>query len=144
MSSRKSEISSGTDFAARFAEACGSGEPARIQRLLTISYQAAKNYLGGRLPDPRVLITIAERTPYSIHWLLTGEGEKFSIPARNEDTLPLARQISELIRQEVKVAVSDAISNGATQSPGRTIIVRPDEVLTETVNKLDQPARRDP
>ena len=138
MSSTKQKLSLTTDFAVRFAEACGTTEAARIQRLLNISYQAAKNYLSGRLPDARVLITISERTPYSIHWLLTGEGEKFSIPTRNEDTLPLARQISELIRQEVKGAVSEALAKHTPEAEERTIVLRPDDVLTETARKSDK------
>jgi hypothetical protein len=142
MSSTKSNVSRATDFAVRFVEACGTSEPARIQRLLNISYQAAKNYLSGRLPDARVLITIGERTPYSIHWLLTGQGEKFSIPARTEDTLPLARQISELIRQEVKGAVSEALAKQTPEAGGRTIVLRPDDVLTETVRDPQHHANR--
>jgi hypothetical protein len=142
MSSAKEKVSRTADFAVRFAEACGTGEPARIQRLLNISYQAAKNYLSGRLPDARVLITIAQRTPYSIHWLLTGEGEKFSIPSRTEDTLPLARQISELIRQEVKGAVSEALAKQTPEAEERTIVLKPDEVLTETVREPQNDAQR--
>lgn len=126
------------DFGGRFAEACGTGEPARIQRLLNISYQAAKNYLNGRLPDPRVLMTIAERTPYSLHWLLTGQGEKFSLPSSPEDTLPLARQISFLIKQEVEDAVAQALSKLPTTEPGpRRIVLNPEDVLSEAVR--DQP-----
>lgn len=133
MSSETTIFSKTRHFGARFAEACGTSEPARIQRLLNISYQAAKNYLNGRLPDSRVLLTLAERTPYSIHWLLTGEGEKFSLPAPTEDTLPLARQIGELIRREVEGAVAEALSKSTTETGSRTIVLRPHEVLTEAV-----------
>jgi hypothetical protein len=128
------------NFGSRFAEVCGTSEPARIQRLLNISYQAAKNYLNGRLPDPRVLLTIAERTPYSLHWLLTGEGEKFSIPARRDDTLPLARQISQLIRQEVEEAVGQALAKSTGATGSRRIVLSPEEVLSETVR--DQPSKK--
>ncbi|HEX6278373.1 MAG TPA: hypothetical protein VFZ49_00030 [Pyrinomonadaceae bacterium] len=120
------------EFAARFAEICGTTEPARIQRLLNISYQAAKNYLNGRLPDARVLLTIADRTPYSIHWLLTGRGEKFSMPSDREGTPILARQISELIRQEVGKAVDTALENRTVEAGSQTIVLRADEVLSET------------
>lgn len=133
VSSEKLDFHQNSDFGARFATVCGTSEPSRIQRLLNISYQAAKNYLGGRLPDSRVLLTIAERTPYSIHWLLTGEGEKFSLPPRSEDTLPLAHQISELIRQEVQGAVTDALAKESAKSVSRTIVLRPHEVLREAV-----------
>ncbi|MEQ1765357.1 MAG: hypothetical protein ABL984_19670 [Pyrinomonadaceae bacterium] len=108
--------------------------------MLNISYQAAKNYLNGRFPDPRVLLTIAERTPYSLHWLLTGEGEKFSIPARSDDTLPLARQISQLIRQEVEDAVARALTKTPAEAGSRRIVLSPGDVLSETVR--DQPSKK--
>ena len=131
MSSVNSNNGKISDFASRFAEVCGTSEAAQVQRLLNISYQAAKNYLNGRLPDPRVLITIAERTPYSIHWLLTGKGEKFSFSERSQDTSPLARQISELIRQEVQAAIAEATFAEAAET--RTIILKAEEVLSESV-----------
>lgn len=121
------------DFGRRFAEVCGTSEPARIQRSLNISYQAAKNYLNGRLPDTRVLLTIAERTPYSIHWLLTGEGEKLAIGGGSGDTTLLARQISELIRQEVASAVRESVLGRETDlSRPKTIVLRADELRSET------------
>ncbi|MDH3530623.1 MAG: helix-turn-helix domain containing protein, partial [Acidobacteriota bacterium] len=64
------------EFKKRFVTALGTGNARAISDYLDISYQAAKNYLNGRLPDPRVLIKFAQKTPYSIHWLLTGEGER--------------------------------------------------------------------
>ena len=137
MSSRNVQIG---NFGSRLSEACGTSEPARIQRLLNISYQAAKNYLNGRLPDTRVLLVIAERTPYSLHWLLTGEGEKFSIPARSDDTLPLARQISALIRQEVENAVGQALTKTPVEAGSRRIVLSPEDVLSETVR--DQPSKK--
>jgi hypothetical protein len=125
-------------FAGRFVEACGTSEPAQIQRLLNISYQAAKNYLDGRLPDARVLIVVAECTPYSIHWLLTGRGDKFSTPAANGDTPLLARQISELIRQEVQKAVS-AIAEERTDSQSRVVVLRNDQLRSEKPKEAKVP-----
>ena len=144
MSSDDSRCDENGLFGVRFAEVCDTAEPARIQRLLNISYQAAKNYLNGRLPDPRVLLTIAERTPYSLHWLLTGEGEKFALPARDDgDTPLLARQIGELIRQEVSSAVDHAMEKA--QKPGfKTIVLRTNELKSETEKELTkQKVRRD-
>lgn len=89
-------------FIERFVEVCGTSEPAKIQRLLDISYQAAKNYLQGRLPDSYVLLTLAKRTQYSINWLLTGEGEKFVAEPVPDDGPLTARQIRQLIRTEVE------------------------------------------
>ena len=98
-------------FIARFTEVCGTSEPAKIQRLLDISYQAAKNYLQGRLPDSYVLRTIAERTPYSINWLLTGNGEKLVSNSIPEDTPLSARQIRDLIRSECVEVINELLAN---------------------------------
>src|SRR6185369_14691864 len=75
---RTQEISTNvetTTYIQRLKEALGTDEPAKVQRKLDISYQAAKNYLQGRLPAPEVLQIIARETGYSIHWLLTGDTE---------------------------------------------------------------------
>lgn len=126
------------EFGSRLAEACGTSEPAKIQRSLNISYQAAKNYLHGRLPDARILITIAERTPYSIHWLLTGKGEKFSQTLSDHDTPLLARQISALIKQEVQGAVSEILEQSQKPVP-RTIVLKADELISETPKETTSP-----
>ena len=101
-------------FIERFVEVCGTCEPAKVQRLLDVSYQAAKNYLQGRLPDSYVLRTIAQRTPYSINWLLTGEGEKLISPSttmRGEDTPLTTRQIRDLIRTECVEVINELLAN---------------------------------
>jgi hypothetical protein len=103
-------------FINRFIEVCGTSEPAKIQRLLDISYQAAKNYLQGRLPDSYVLRTIAQRTPYSINWLLTGEGEKLVSSPRAEDAPLTPREIRDLIRIECVEVINEILgSRSATQ-----------------------------
>ena len=114
-------------FITRFIEVCGTSEPAKIQRLLGISYQAAKNYLHGRLPDSYVLRTIAQRTPYSINWLLTGEGEKLVSPASTEDTPLSARQTRELIRRECVEIIQDML--GTHQVPQQKVVVLPSRSL---------------
>ncbi len=131
MSSAKQEKNKIISFSARFAEACGTSEAAKIQRLLNVSYQAARNYLNGRLPDPHVLMTIAERTPYSIHWLLTGKGEKFSTVTSQDDIPILARQISELIRQECREAVNEALMSKNGSQP-RVVVLQAGEIKSET------------
>jgi hypothetical protein len=89
-------------FIARFTEVCGTAEPAKIQRLLDISYQAAKNYLQGRLPDSYVLRTIAERTPYSINWLLTGKGSRLVSEGSTEGARLSESQMRDLVRSECR------------------------------------------
>ncbi len=76
MSRKKLTIVENLGFSQRLIELCGTSEPSEVQRLLNISYQAAKNYLQGRFPDPKVLINISEKTSCSIHWLLTGRGPR--------------------------------------------------------------------
>jgi hypothetical protein len=63
---------------------------------------------------------------------LTGKGEKFSISERFEDTPALARQISQLIRQEVQAAVAEAVAPEAAAGT-RTIVLRAGEVLSESI-----------
>jgi hypothetical protein len=115
-------------FIARFIEVCGTSEPAKIQRLLDISYQAAKNYLQGRLPDSYVLRTIAERTPYSINWLLTGRGDKFVSSAPVDDDTPLsARQIRDLIKRECVEVINEFL--GRQRLPQQKVVVLPSDSL---------------
>lgn len=99
MSSEEPNFHQNNGFLGRFIEACGSDRPRDVQRLLGISYQAARNYLrGGRVPDTRLLLRIAEVTPYSIHWLLTGRGKKFAEGVLSQDAPLVSRQLNELVR----------------------------------------------
>jgi hypothetical protein len=110
-------------FIERFIEVCGASEPAKIQRLLDISYQAAKNYLQGRLPDSYVLRTIAERTPYSINWLLTGRGDKFVSSYVDEGAPLTARQIRDLIRTECVEVINELL--GSRDLTQQKVVVLP-------------------
>jgi hypothetical protein len=110
-------------FVERFTEVCGTSEPAKIQRLLDISYQAAKNYLLGRLPDSYVLRTIAQRTPYSINWLLTGEGEKLVSTTLEVDTPLSARQIRDLVRSECVEVINEIL--GSREATQQKVVVLP-------------------
>jgi hypothetical protein len=108
------------NFAARFAEVCGTSEPAKIQRLLKISYQA----------DTKVLMLIAEHTPYSIHWLLTGKGEKI-VGERHEDTLIPAHQIRALIREECMEAVNELLGRNRES---RVVELQPEKIRSEKIS----------
>jgi hypothetical protein len=121
-------------FIARLTEVCGTSEPAKIQRLLDISYQAAKNYLQGRLPDSYVLRTIAQRTPYSINWLLTGEGEKLVSTPVAEDTPLSTRQIRDLIRSECVEVINEILgSRDATQQ--KVVVLQSGSLKSEKVKE---------
>jgi hypothetical protein len=121
-------------FIARFVEVCGTAEPAKIQRLLDISYQAAKNYLQGRLPDSYVLRTVAERTPYSINWLLTGKGEKFVSSPASQDAPLSARQIRDLIRIECVEVINELLaSRESTQQ--KVVVLQSASLKSEKVRE---------
>lgn len=61
------------DFVKRLSQACGTDKIAEVARMLDITYQTAKNYWGGSLPNAEVLLKIRERTGADLNWLLTGE-----------------------------------------------------------------------
>ena len=133
MSSVKKNNIITTDFAGRFAEVCGSSEPANVARTLNISYQAAKNYLSGeRLPSTEILLLVAERTNYSIHWLLTGKGERFT-GSEEENISFLPHQAEAFVRKVCIDVLSEAF--GGDQK----LVVLPPERLREEAVEEDQP-----
>ncbi len=116
----------------RFIETCGSSKPANIQRLLNISNQAARNYLSGRLPNANVLLAIAERTPYSIDWLLTGRGKKFVDQAMPAGT-PLATGEMETFVRRICVEVINEMAETSGISQTTSVILRSSDLLSEKV-----------
>lgn len=122
------------EFIERFIETCGTSEPAYVQRLLNISYQGAKNYLLGRLPDPAVLQTIAAKTPYSIHWLLTGKGEKL-VSNPSVAGIPLAvDQFRALIRQECVEVINEALESQIIQQP-KVVVLQSGKLRSEKIRE---------
>ena len=112
---------------------CGTSNPKVISNYLGISYQAAKNYMNGRLPEASVLIRFAEKTPVSIHWLLTGEGDKFVDNSRKTEAELLASVLSEIaeprsLRKMFEVLSRDrvdaALANAEPTEPTPTRKVR--------------------
>lgn len=121
-------------FIGRFTEVCGTSEPAKIQRLLDISYQAAKNYLQGRLPDSYVLRAIAERTPYSINWLLTGKGDKF-VSSQVDEGAPLSnRQIRDLVRTECEAVINELLG-GREATQQKVVVLQSGSLRSERVKE---------
>jgi transcriptional regulator with XRE-family HTH domain len=93
-------------YVERLTETLQTSEPAEIGRRLGISYQAAKNYLEGRLPSAEVLAIIAEQTDYSLNWLLTGKGAK-KVAAENDAGEPSAeRELQLMVRRMVREEMS--------------------------------------
>jgi len=133
MSSEKSKINENNLFIDRFIEVCGSSEPAKIKRLLNVSYQAAKNYLNGRLPDAKTLKTISEITPYSINWLLTGQGEKFVKTTLNQDTLLLSDQMRAFVREICLEVFAELLEAQSDKPQQKSIFLTSKKIKQEKV-----------
>lgn len=128
MSREKLTILQKNQIVARFIEVCGSAEPAKIKQLLNISYQAARNYLNGRLPTTEILLAVAEYTPYSVHWLLTGEGNKFVQDGPVEDTrIPT----DETRVREICVEAINEYMAAQREAGSKIYVLPPDKLKTE-------------
>ena len=101
--------------------------------MLNISYQAAKNYLQGRVPEAKVLKAISEKTTYSINWLLTGEGEKFVKASLNADTLILSDQMRTLVRQVCSEIFSEMLSNQNESTQQKVVFLTSDNIKEEKI-----------
>lgn len=132
VSSEKQQKVSNSGFIERFVEACGTSEPAKIQRLLNISYQTAKNYLHGRLPKADVLIRIGESTSCSIDWLLTGRGKKFANEANLLDTPTATGQMETFVRG-ICVEVINELHGSQKAGQPRVVVLQSSELLSEKV-----------
>ncbi|MGC2238904.1 MAG: helix-turn-helix domain-containing protein [Pyrinomonadaceae bacterium] len=133
MSSGKLKKVENSDFIKRFVEVCGSSQPVEVARLLNISYQAAKNYLFGRMPDSNVLVIISERTPYSIHWLLTGQGKKFVESSQSEDTLRPSDQLREFVRRECLELIEEVLSRQTEAAQSKVVVLTSENIKKEKV-----------
>lgn len=132
------------NFTGRLIEVCGTSEPAKIQRLLDISYQAAKNYLQGRMPDSSVLITIANRTPYSIHWLLTGQGEKLVAQSQEIDTPLSAHQIRVLVREECGKVINELLVDSRRTTQQKVVVLQSANLKSEKIKEQAIVSEHDP
>lgn len=137
MSRIKSTVVENTEFVERFVEVCGTSKPAEIAELFDISYQAAKNYLAGRMPDTNVLISMSKNSSYSIHWLLTGEGQKFTDDSR--DVPQLSGEMKTLISTECRKIVRDLIDDRVKSGKERIIVLRAEDIKEEKVIENNNP-----
>jgi repressor LexA len=80
----------------RIREAFNNQPTKEIANKLGLSYHAVRNYLRGRIPSGVKLIEISQLTGCSIHWLLTGEGEKrVAGPSASEIPVNLAPHVKD-------------------------------------------------
>ena len=134
-------------FAVRFtemcSEICGSLQPPEIARVLDISYQAVRNYLNGRLPDASVLQKIAEKTDYSLSWLLTGKGEKFISIDYEEGTPILTDQMRALVRETCLEIISELGTESAVDANQTVVVlnsklIKSEAAKTKTIDASDK------
>ena len=124
-------VSKNAGFVSRFVDVCDSDEPVVIQRLLKISYQAARNYLNGRVPEPGILIEISRRTDCSIHWLLTGEGNKYIGRTDHQPrTNILTREMEASVRQICVEVINETLGRDQMSQP-RIVVLPSNKLLSE-------------
>ena len=133
MSRRKSAYYENNDFVERLVEVCGTSKPAEISRMLDVSYQAAKNYLQGRLPDSNVLLIISKRTAYSIHWLVTGEGKKFVKTDQEKDKEIFTDEMRAFVRSECLDVINEVFVKPIEQVNQKVLVLSSHKIKKEKV-----------
>lgn len=139
MSREKLKIMENSDFKTRFIEVCGTSQPRVIAKMFGISYQAANNYLKGRLPDTNVLCVISEKTPYSIHWLLTGEGARFVKISRKRSEPLLSDEMRAFVRRECLEVVNELLGSQEDSVQQKIVVltsknIKEEKVIDESVS----------
>lgn len=132
MSITKTSVFKKKEFTRRFVEACGTSKAAEIAALLDISYQAAKNYLSGKLPNTRMLVVISAKTSCSIDWLLLGRGKKF-LNERSPSDAPLPiGALRALIRDECRRTVDELLAEKALETAEEKVyVLKATDILEE-------------
>ena len=88
-------------FGKRLLEAFGEIRKGKIAEVMQVKPSALSNYLAGRIPDANKLKLISGLTHCSIHWLITGEGEKLVKPSIDLDAT-LRNVVQEMIDAELE------------------------------------------
>ena len=75
---------------------------ADIARRIGLPHATVRNYFGGRLPAPEVLIKIADVTNVSLNWLLTGKGEMYAGDPKGLDIgVAIDARIVEIVERKL-------------------------------------------
>lgn len=130
------------NFVERLIEVCGTSKPAEISRMLNVSYQAAKNYLQGRLPDSCVLLTISKQTKYSIHWLITGEGKKFVENHREKDKEIFTDEMRAFVRRECLELLNEALNQPKQPVNEKIVVLSSEKIMEEKKIENSSPVKQ--
>ena len=114
------------EFQDRLARIFDYGTMAEIARRLELPHATIRNYFGGRLPSPEVLIKIAEATNVSLNWLLTGKGEMYAGKPKGLDIgIVLEERIAEIVDRKLSERFAPEVSGSPdTQRPVDSFDVR--------------------
>ncbi len=133
MSTQQNKVLNNNKFAKRFADVCGTSKPSEVVGILNISYQAAKNYLSGKIPNTPNLVNISAKTSCSIDWLLMGRGKKFIAEELNQNTLRLSDEHKFFIRDEIKKVFAEMSGNQSETVKEKVIVLKLEDIKEEKV-----------
>lgn len=109
---------------------------ADIARQLDLPHATIRNYFGGRLPSPEVLIKIADATNVSINWLLTGKGDMYAGSAKGVDIgRVLDERIAEIVDRKLAQRFTPEIQQLGTIDQPKPFDVE------EALDKFNDPHR---
>ncbi len=117
----------------RLLSAYNLPELGELARYLEISYQTLQHYFIGRTPIPSaLLLRVSEDTHISIHWLLTGKGEKH--PGINQtQSQEIGNQLEE--RREKQRDIFDLVTQ-FKKLPDQEKIVLSNKLVELVANSL--------
>src|SRR5437868_11784762 len=92
------------EFRERLKQTFDYATMAEIARRLGIPHATVRNYFGGRLPAPEVLMKIAAKTGVSLNWLLLGTGQIYLPGAKPVD-------FNKLIEDKINAVLDRRLSN---------------------------------
>lgn len=101
-----------SEFTDRLSQAFDGASMADIARKIGVPHATIRNYFGGRLPSPEVLIKIAAETNVSLNWLLLGNGQMYMSGAEPIDLNKiLDRRIEEILERKLAGIAETPIQN---------------------------------
>lgn len=103
------------DFSERLGEAFDFATMAAIARRLGVPHATIRNYFGGRMPSPEVLIKIARETSVSLNWLLTGKGEKF---VQHNRPVDIGAVLDQRIEQIIDAKLAERLGSEMPKTHG--------------------------
>ena len=123
-------------FQERLGRIFDYGSMAEIARRLGLPHATVRNYFGGRLPAPEVLIKMAEVTNVSLKWLLTGKGEMYAGEPKGLDVgRVIDARIAEIVDRKLAERLEPEVQQlGTIDEP------QPFDVAS-ALNKLGDPHR---